>query len=145
MFTGGWGEGCTVRSNASQVMVTWRPPMQRHSQTRMKTLPSLAGHKQGLQRYSQSHQLLSYWLLPKKPPAGMTHRGHSPIDGFRVGTMEQYQSNHGTAGNCEAGGFVNSAVRVMTNSILHVCWDQIQKNYKGPNYYFYFYLQNFTQ
>ena len=24
--------------------------------------------------------------------------------------MEYYQSNHGTAGNCEAGGFVNSAV-----------------------------------
>ena len=49
MSLGGWGEshvwspgggarGCTVRSNASWVMVTWGPPADR--QTQLKTLPS---------------------------------------------------------------------------------------------------------
>ena len=37
-----------------------------------------------------------------------------PIDGFRDGMVERWngtRQNHGTAGNREAGGFVNSAVK----------------------------------
>ena len=42
-------------------------------------------------------------------PAGTTLRHCSPNHGF-MDFQELYQSNHGTAGNHEAGGFVNSAV-----------------------------------
>ena len=40
----------------------------------------------------------------------MTVRHHSSIYGF-TDFQELYQSNHGMAGNREAGGFVNSAVK----------------------------------
>ena len=43
--------------------------------------------------------------------AGMTLTDCSPIHGIRD-FQELYQSNHGTAGNREVGGFVNSAVYV---------------------------------
>ena len=43
--------------------------------------------------------------------AGMTGRHCFPIHGF-TDFQELYQSNHGTAGNPEAGGFVNSAVKM---------------------------------
>ena len=42
----------------------------------------------------------------------MTLRHHSSIYGF-TDFQELYQSNHGMAGNREAGGFVNSAVNVL--------------------------------
>ena len=45
-----------------------------------------------VQWYSQSHQFLSYQLFPKKPPAGTTPRGHSPIDGFMIGMVERWNS-----------------------------------------------------
>ena len=45
----------------------------------------------------------------KNAVAGTTLRDHSPIDGF-MAFQELYQSNHGMAGNREAGGFVNSAI-----------------------------------
>ena len=41
--------------------------------------------------------------------AGMTGRHCFPIHGF-TDFQELYQSNHGAAGDCEAGSFVNSAV-----------------------------------
>ena len=40
-----------------------------------------------LQRYSQSHQLLSYWPFPKKAPLGTTPKRPFPIDSFMVGTV----------------------------------------------------------
>ena len=65
-----------------------------------------------LQRYSQSHRpAFCQWLArPQRtiPAAG-------PIDGCRDGMVEWWNStrqNRGTAGNREAGGFVNSAVNV---------------------------------
>ena len=45
-----------------------------------------------LQRYSQSHRLLSYRPFPKIPAAGTTPRSCSPIDGFTVGTVEWWNS-----------------------------------------------------
>ena len=45
-----------------------------------------------LQHYLQSHQLLSYRLFPKKLLAGMTPRGHCPIDGFKNGMVEWWNS-----------------------------------------------------
>ena len=48
--------------------------------------------KQALKRYSQSHWLLSYRPFPKKLVAGMTPRGRSPIDGFRDGRVERWNS-----------------------------------------------------
>ena len=50
-------------------------------------------------------------------PAGMTLRHHSPIHGF-TDFQELYQSNHGTAGNHEAGSFVNSTVTVQFTKLL---------------------------
>ena len=46
------------------------------------------------------------------PLVGMTLRHHSPIHSF-TDFQKLYQSNHGTAGNREAGGFVNSAVKTL--------------------------------
>ena len=76
-----------------------------------------------LQHYSQSCQFLSYRLFPaeqlKMLPVGTTLRHWSPIHGF-MDFQELYQSNHGTAGNCETGLFVNSAVKVLNiNSAIH--------------------------
>ena len=45
----------------------------------------------------------------------MTLRHHSSIYGF-TDFQELYQSNHGMAGNREAGGFVNSAVSCINSS-----------------------------
>ena len=46
----------------------------------------------------------------------MVAPSHSLWDIFQWngGTLELYQSNYGTAGNREAGGFVNSAVNLVT-------------------------------
>ena len=58
-------------------------------------------------------------LLP-----GMTFRHYSPIHGF-TDFREWYQSNHGMAGNLEAGGFVNSAVIILFHagvSINFICY-----------------------
>ena len=41
--------------------------------------------------------------------AGTNLRDHSPLHAF-TDFQELYQSNHGIARNCEAGGFVNSAI-----------------------------------
>ena len=48
--------------------------------------------KGDLQHYSLSRWLLSYWSFPKKLPVRTTTRGHSPIDDFRVGTVERWNS-----------------------------------------------------
>ena len=49
-----------------------------------------------------------------KPLSSETIPATSPIDGFRDGMVEQWNSTrqyHGTAENREADGFVNSAVK----------------------------------
>ena len=70
-----------------------------------------------LQRYSQSRRLLSYRPFlknrqqerpPEVVPAGGSH--WQPMDTF-VFHKNCTSWNHGTAGNREAGGFVNSAVK----------------------------------
>ena len=38
------------------------------------------------------NRAVSYWPFPEKLPVGTTPRGHSPIDGFTVGTVEWWNS-----------------------------------------------------
>ena len=53
-------------------------------------------------------------------PAGTTLRHCSTIHGF-TDFEELSQSNHGTAGNCEAGGSVNHAVSVNISVCVCMC------------------------
>ena len=48
---------------------------------------------------------------------GTSLRDHSPIHAF-MDFQELYQSNHGMARNCEAGGFVNSAIHKATSLMI---------------------------
>ena len=79
---------------------------------------ALGGSITGRARLIRTYQL----AVPKKLPAGTPPRGHScwrlPFTAygtFFCGTVELYQSNHGTAGNREAGDFGNSSVRDVTS------------------------------
>ena len=80
--------------------------------------------------YSAIHKAVSSLVTgssQKIPAAGTTPRGHSPLDSFMVPTVEGWNStsqNHGTAGNREAGGFVNRAVRSHENQDPTLSWEK---------------------
>ena len=87
-----------------------------------------------LEDYSQSRRLLSYqpfpkncWLEhpPKAVPANSSH--WQPMDTFLLHRNCTSQ-NHGTAGNCKANSFVNSAVR---DRKIHRKWGSFCKDLCG--------------
>ena len=57
-----------------------------------RTETNVTNTSDDLQRYSQSQWLFSYRQFPKKPLVGTPPRGCSPIDSFRVGMVEWWNS-----------------------------------------------------